>query len=136
MKNPLLNLFTALTTWASLRSYRGVFRFSDAFLQFPMATIDDYCAKRGFKLATRDLIKIDAEGSDVDVLLGAEKTIRKCGPQIAVTTYHEADHARRMIDYLRELRPDYTLRLKGFSFWTPLPNPVLLQASCVAGASP
>jgi hypothetical protein len=34
-----------------------------------------------------------------------------------------------MIAWLREIRPDYSLRLKGFSFWTAKPRPVLLQAS-------
>jgi hypothetical protein len=33
MKNPFYNLFIALGT-ARLRAYRGVFRFSDAFMQF------------------------------------------------------------------------------------------------------
>jgi FkbM family methyltransferase len=105
---------------------------SEGGMYVPMMTIDDYCGANGLELGRRDLIKIDAEGNDVDVLLGARETIRRCAPQLAVTTYHEAGHAERMIDYLREIQPEYSLRLKGFSFWTPLPNPVLLQASCVS----
>ncbi|MBT6790066.1 MAG: hypothetical protein HOA45_10430, partial [Verrucomicrobia bacterium] len=76
-----------------------------------------------------DLIKADAEGADLDVLLGAEEQIRNGAPQLAITTYHVDDHAERMIAWLREIRPDYSLRLKGFSFWTTKPRPVLLQAS-------
>jgi hypothetical protein len=30
---------------------------------------------------------------------------------------------------LRQLEPRYRLRLKGFSFWTERPRPVLLQAA-------
>lgn len=101
-------------------------------MEVPMMTIDDYCTASGLELRRGDLIKIDAEGSDLDVLLGARETIRRCAPQLAVTTYHEAEHAERMMDYLREIQPEYSLRLKGFSFWTPTPNPVLLQASCVS----
>ena len=101
-------------------------------MEVPMMTIDDYCRANSLELRRGDLIKIDAEGSDLDVLLGARETIRRCAPQLAVTTYHEAEHAERMVDYLREIQPEYSLRLKGFSFWTPLPNPVLLQASCVS----
>ena len=93
-------------------------------------SIDDYCRTNGLELGRNDLIKIDAEGSDLDILLGARETIRRGAPQIAVTTYHEAKHAGQMIEFLREIQPQYSLRLKGFSFWTPLPNPVLLQASC------
>lgn len=101
-------------------------------MEVPMMTIDDYCRANGLELRRGDLIKIDAEGSDLDVLLGARETIRRCAPQLAVTTYHKAGHAERMMDYLREIQPEYSLRLKGFSFWTPSPNPVLLQASCVS----
>ena len=73
-----------------------------------------------------DLIKADAE-ADLDVLFGAEKQISKHAPQLAITTYHVDDHAERMIEWLRQIRPDYKLR-KG-SFWTTRPRPVLLQAS-------
>lgn len=99
--------------------------------KIPMMTIDDYCKTNGLELGRTDLIKIDAEGSDLDVLFGARETIRRGAPQIAVTTYHEPRHAEQMIEFLREIQPKYSFRLKGFSFWTPLPNPVLLQASCV-----
>ena len=74
-------------------------------------------------------IRDSAEGADLDVLLGAVEQIRNGAPQLAITTYHVDDHAERMIAWLREIRPDYSLRLKGFSFWTSKPRPVLLQAS-------
>jgi hypothetical protein len=48
---------------------------------------------------------------------------------VAVTTYHADAHARDMVEWLRALQPRYRLRLKGFSFWTPRPRPVLLLAS-------
>ena len=95
----------------------------------PVTSIDDYCRSHQLALGPGDLIKADAEGADLDVLLGAEEQIRNGAPQLAITTYHVDDHAERMIAWLREIRPDYTLRLKGFSFWTAKPRPVLLQAS-------
>ncbi len=91
--------------------------------------LDDYCAGHQLKLGNRDLIKIDAEGSDFDVLLGAERQIRNGAPQIAVTTYHKPEHASQIVDWLRQVQPAYRLRLKGFASWTPRPNPVLLQAA-------
>ena len=95
----------------------------------PVITIDDYCESNGLALGPGDLIKADAEGADLDVLFGAEKQICKHAPQLAITTYHVDDHAERMIEWLRQIRPDYKLRLKGLSFWTTRPRPVLLQAS-------
>ena len=95
----------------------------------PVTTLDDYCRSHHLVLGPDDLIKADAEGADLDVLLGAREQIRNGAPQLAITTYHVDDHAERMIAWLREIRPDYSLRLKGFSFWTAKPRPVLLQAS-------
>ena len=95
----------------------------------PVTTIDDYCNKNGLDLGAGDLIKADAEGADLDVLLGSEKQIRDGAPQLAITTYHVDDHAERMIEWLRKNRPDYKLRLKGLAFWTARPRPILLQAS-------
>lgn len=97
--------------------------------EVPCVRLDDYCHERGLSLTPRDLIKIDAEGADFDVLRGAEDLIRTAAPQIAVTTYHCDTHAAAIVEWLRRVQPKYRLRLKGFSFWTPRPRPLLLQAS-------
>ena len=97
-------------------------------------SLDDYCATHELKLGARDLIKVDAEGSDFAVLLGAERLIRSGAPQIAVTTYHKPEHAAQMVDWLKRVQPQYRLRLKGFASWTRTPTPVLLQAAMPLGA--
>ena len=102
----------------------------------PAVSIDDYCAEKGIQLTSQDLIKIDAEGSDLEVLQGAEKMIRSGSPQIAVTTYHKESHAFEIAAYLKSVQPAYRLRVKGMivfgqpRFWDgPRPRPVLLQAT-------
>jgi FkbM family methyltransferase len=92
-------------------------------------TIDEYCGRKNIRLGREDLIKIDAEGFDYDILVGAERTIREGGPQISVTTYHKDSHVEEIVSWLRKLQPSYTFRLKGFSHWTDKPRPVLLQAA-------
>lgn len=92
-------------------------------------SLDDYCSRQGIELTAADLIKIDAEGQDFRVLLGAERLIRERAPQIAVTTYHHDEHAVQMIEFLKKLQPAYRMRLKGFAPWTNPPRPVLLQAA-------
>jgi FkbM family methyltransferase len=94
-------------------------------------TLDEYCASKNLRLCSEDLIKIDAEGFDFDILLGAERIIREGAPQISVTTYHKDSHVDEIVGWLKQLRPDYKLRLKGFSHWTDRPRPVLLQASAI-----
>jgi len=91
--------------------------------------IDDWSRLDDLGLVDVTGMKIDAEGADLDVLRGAERTLRDDAPQVAVTTYHEDDHAHRMHAWLRSVQPKSSFRLKGFSFWTPRPRPVLLQAS-------
>jgi FkbM family methyltransferase len=97
-------------------------------------SLDDYCQEKKIELSPRDLIKVDAEGADVDVIRGAERIIRKFSPQIAVTTYHDPDHAAQLLDFLRSLQPRYNLRLKGVTVWGKgqIPRPVLLQAALPA----
>jgi FkbM family methyltransferase len=95
-------------------------------------SLDDYVARTGLKLGPGDLLKVDAEGADWDVLKGAEQLIREHAPQVAVTTYHTDRHAAEITEWLRAVQPKYRLRLKGFAYWTPVPRPVLLQASTLA----
>ncbi len=98
-------------------------------IEVPVTTLDEYCLRNRFELHPYDLIKIDVEGADLSVLQGAAQVIRKYRPQIAVTTYHEVEHAEQMLNLLVSLVPEYRLRLKGFAFWMSPMRPVLLQAS-------
>ena len=91
--------------------------------------LDDYFSNHGIRLAPQDLIKIDAEGADLEAIRGAVETIERYRPQVAVTTYHVDEHVGDIAALLKRLNPDYRFRLKGFSHWTSRPRPVLLQAS-------
>ena len=93
--------------------------------------LDDYCREHNLALTSNDLIKVDAEGADVDVIRGAARIIRQSSPQIAITTYHNPEHAVDLICLLRSLQPKYRFRLKGFTLWNSphVPRPVLLQAA-------
>lgn len=99
-------------------------------------SLDDYCRAEGLRLGPWDLIKIDAEGSDLDVLRGAEGLLRAGAPQVAVTTYHVESHAREIWSYLRSVQPAYRFRIKGLWLFGPVRfwggarlRPVLLQAA-------
>lgn len=60
-------------------------------------------------------IKADLEGADVAALEGARETIARVTPRIAITTYHEADHAERIGALLREVEPRYVVKVKGIA---------------------
>ncbi len=46
-------------------------------------SLDDYCREQNLVLTSNDLIKVDAEGADLEVIRGAERLIRQGSPQIA-----------------------------------------------------
>ncbi len=60
-----------------------------------------------------DFLKADVEGFEVRLIRGAEKTIRKNKPRIAITTYHAEDHARVLTEMLRSFCPHYRFKTKG-----------------------
>ncbi len=106
--------------------------------QVRQVCLDDYCRDRHLRIKPTDLIKVDAEGADVDVIRGAERIIREGSPQIAVTTYHDPGHAAALIRFLRSVQPQYRLRLKGFALFADSdhPRPLLLQAALPQGIRP
>lgn len=50
-----------------------------------------------------DLVKIDAEGAELEILKGGEKTIRdNPGIKFIIAAYHYPDEAREVVEFLRE----------------------------------
>lgn len=70
-------------------------------------TLDRYLAGRSV-----DFIKTDVEGMDMELLRGAQRTIRTCKPKLALAAYHCPDHLFRIAEYVRELVPEYKFYLR------------------------
>lgn len=54
-------------------------------MQIETITLDDFCAERNIK---PEFIKMDVEGAEFDVLLGGERTIRDCRPEMLIEVHH------------------------------------------------
>ena len=67
-------------------------------------TLDSFVEERKLHV---DYIKADLEGSDIDLLLGARKTIHRDGPTCGLAVYHRQDHFIRIPQILAEERDDY-----------------------------
>ena len=67
--------------------------------------LDDFIKEKGLKKV--DFIKIDVEGSERYLLEGAEKTIKRFKPKIAVCTYHLKDDPEVIERILRTFVPEY-----------------------------
>jgi FkbM family methyltransferase len=82
-------------------------------LDAPMTTIDRWAEEN--RIGRVDFIKVDAEGSDLEVLEGAHDTICRFLPKIAVATYHRPEHASAMAEYIVGISPLYRVTFSGTS---------------------
>lgn len=73
-------------------------------------TIDDILAGR-----EATYIKMDVEGSELKALQGAENTIRKFRPKLAVCVYHKLEDLIEIPEYIYQLCPDYRFYLRNHS---------------------
>lgn len=54
-----------------------------------------------------DFIKLDVEGSEMDVLIGAEQSLRRWRPRLAISIYHRFEDYFAISDYLAGLNLGY-----------------------------
>lgn len=62
-----------------------------------------------------DFIKMDIEGSEPEALAGAEQTIRRYRPQLAISVYHDVGHFASIPKWIAGLDLGYQLYLDHFT---------------------
>ncbi|WP_147289187.1 FkbM family methyltransferase [Helicobacter aurati] len=77
------------------------------------ASIDDL-VNTG-KIERVDFIKMDIEGSELEALKGAEKTLKKYHPKIAICLYHSDTDYYEIPLYLKTILPHYEFYCDHFS---------------------
>jgi FkbM family methyltransferase len=76
-------------------------------------TIDDFVKEKSIKRV--DFIKMDIEGSELNALKGAEKTLRTYKPKLAICLYHSLDDFVQIPEYLSSLDLPYEFYLDHFT---------------------
>lgn len=60
-------------------------------------------------------IKLDVEGAELEVLKGAEATIRRCRPKLAVAIYHKQKDYFEIAEYIKAIVPEYRAHIRHYS---------------------
>ncbi len=63
-----------------------------------------------------DFIKMDIEGAEYQAILGAQNTIRRNHPTLAVCVYHKRDDLLRIPDLIQEFGKNYKFYLRAYSY--------------------
>lgn len=91
----------------------GNSRVSDkkiASTQVPVVSIDDVLA--GTRVT---YIKLDVEGSEMETLIGAQESIKKYNPRMAISVYHKPEDLWQLADYLLSINPNYKLYMRHYT---------------------
>jgi len=59
-------------------------------------------------------IKMDIEGSELEALKGAEETIKKYHPVLAISAYHKPEDIVELPAYIRSIDPEYKFYLRSY----------------------
>lgn len=78
-------------------------------IEIPVTTIDETVGDENVTF-----IKMDIEGSELKALHGAEKTILRCRPKLAVCVYHRPEDLVTIPQYILSLHPDYRLYFRNY----------------------
>lgn len=93
--------------FSSEGTFSGVTDYGDITIEAD--TIDNLTMERA------DFIKMDIEGSELEALRGAENTIRKCHPILAICVYHKCDDLWVIPEYIYKLDSTYCFYLRAYS---------------------
>ena len=71
------------------------------------------CSIDGLHLPEKvTFIKMDIEGSEMNALIGAKKTILRDRPKLAICIYHSNEDMVRIAEYIHEIVPEYKLYVR------------------------
>lgn len=106
------------STFSDSSPYNGSHNINEERVE--VITLDSFVEKN--KIPRVDFIKMDIEGYELRALKGAEKTIKKFKPKIAISAYHHEGDVQNIPKLILSLRKDYKYKLidKGESdliFW-------------------
>jgi FkbM family methyltransferase len=87
--------------------------FSSRNAQVPLRSIDYLVNTK--EIQKIDFIKLDVEGAELDSIRGAQESIRRFKPKLAISLYHKPNDIFELILYLKDKFPFYSLYLDHYT---------------------
>lgn len=82
----------------------GSIQTANGELSVSCTDLDSFVSEQGIRV---DFIKSDIEGGEMNLLLGAQETIKRYAPTCGIALYHKQDDFVTIPKLLSQLRPDY-----------------------------
>ncbi|MEH7384269.1 FkbM family methyltransferase [Bacillus sp. JJ1521] len=79
-------------------------------IEIPVVSIDETLMREPVTF-----IKMDIEGAEIEALKGAEKTIKKYKPKLAICVYHKPLDLIEIPLYLKSIVPEYSFKLRHYN---------------------
>lgn len=105
-KKAVMRIGNGQSTWGSSVG-------SDGDSQIEVTTLD---SEVGDDKVT--FIKMDIEGSELNALKGARKTIMKYKPRLAICIYHKPEDIYEIPEYILSIVPEYRFWIRHYSSYT------------------
>ena len=86
---------------------------SPAFRRGEFVKLDNYVREKN--LPRVDFIKLDVEGSELDVLKGAAMSISYWKSRLAISAYHKLDDLWSLMNFIKSIRPDYEFAMRQYA---------------------
>ena len=86
------------------------FVFGEGGETVPVTSLDEALAGQRVTF-----IKMDIEGSELEALKGAEKTIREQKPKLAICVYHKPEDIWEIPELMLEFNEDYRFYMRHYS---------------------
>ena len=83
-------------------------------------TLDDFVKENNLERV--DFIKSDIEGFERNLLKGAQETLRKFAPKLALCTYHLPDDPQVMEALIKQANPNYNVVHKSKKLYASVPE--------------
>lgn len=88
----------------------------------PAMTIDQFVLDKGLEKV--DFIKADIEGAERNMLMGAQETLAKFAPKLAICTYHLPDDKEVLTELIMKANPNYIIEYKWEKLYAHVPKEI------------